>query len=39
LFVTVRDIDNPVWRISMFEADDRARWSEILRQHVDERAA
>lgn len=39
LFMTVRDIDNPVWRISMFEADDRARWSEILRQQLEERAA
>lgn len=39
LFVTVRDIHNPVWRISMFEAEDRARWSEILRQQLDERAA
>jgi hypothetical protein len=36
LFVTVRDIDHPLWRISMFEASDRARWSEILRQELSE---
>jgi hypothetical protein len=39
LFLTMRDIDNPEWRVSMFEASDRARWSEILRQEIDERAA
>jgi len=39
LFMTMRDIENPTWRISMFEASDRARWSEILRQQVNERSA
>jgi hypothetical protein len=37
LFLTTRDLDNPEWRVSMFEASDRARWSEILRQEIDER--
>jgi hypothetical protein len=36
LFLTMRDTANPLWRISMFEASDRARWSEILRQQVNE---
>lgn len=36
LFLTVRDIDHPQWRVSMFGADDRARWAEILRQELDE---
>ena len=36
LFLTMRDTENPLWRISMFEARDRARWAEILRQQVDE---
>jgi len=39
LFLTMRDIENPLWRISMFDAGDRARWSEILRQQVNEIAA
>lgn len=39
LFLTMRDLDNPEWRVSMFEASDRAKWSEILRQEIDERAA
>lgn len=38
LFLTVRDIDHPEWRISMYGADDRARWAEILRQEIDEKA-
>jgi len=36
LFMTMRDADHPKWRISMFDADDRARWVEILRQEIDE---
>nr|WP_315392234.1 DUF4755 domain-containing protein [uncultured Duganella sp.] len=36
LFLTVRDVDHPLWRISMFEASDRARWAEILRQELSE---
>lgn len=38
LFLMMRDIDHPQWRISMFGSDDRARWAEILRQELDERA-
>ena len=36
LFLKVRDVDHPLWRISMFEASDRARWAEILRQELSE---
>lgn len=36
LFLTMRDIKHPQWRISMFGSDDRARWAEILRQELDE---
>jgi len=36
LFLTMRDIEHPQWRISMFGSDDRARWAEILRQELDE---
>ncbi len=36
LFSTMRDIEHPQWRISMFGSDDRARWAEILRQEIDE---
>lgn len=36
LFITVRDIDNPVWRINMPDKSDQQRWMEILRQLVNE---
>jgi hypothetical protein len=36
LFLTMRDIEHPEWRISMFGQDDRARWGEILRQELDD---
>jgi hypothetical protein len=36
LFVTVRDIDNPQWRISMHDTAMQARWMEILRQAINE---
>lgn len=36
LFVHVRDIDNPVWRINMLAAQDQQRWMEILRQTVND---
>ena|SRR5471032_2391101 len=39
LFLTVRDIDHPQWRISMFEQRDRARWEEVLRQELSDGAA
>lgn len=36
LFVTVRDINNPEWRISMFDSATRAKWMEILTQEISE---
>lgn len=36
LFVTVRDIDNPKWRVAMSNANTQARWMEILRQSINE---
>jgi hypothetical protein len=36
LFVTVRDIDNPQWRIAMYDVATQARWMEILRQSINE---
>jgi hypothetical protein len=36
LFVTVRDIDNPQWRIAMHSEAMQARWMEILRQSINE---
>lgn len=39
LFLTVRDIAHPLWRISMFDSSDRARWAEILRQELSEGGA
>ncbi|OEZ97973.1 DUF4755 domain-containing protein [Duganella phyllosphaerae] len=36
LFLTMRDIEHPQWRVSMFDASDRARWAEILRQELSE---
>ena len=36
LFVHVRDIDDPVWRINMLAAQDQQRWMEILRQTVND---
>ena len=36
LFVTVRDIDNPKWRIAMGDEKTQARWMEILRQSINE---
>ena len=35
-FVTVRDIDNPKWRIAMSDSNTQARWMEILRQSINE---
>lgn len=35
-FVTVRDIDNPQWRIAMKDKPTRARWMELLRQEINE---
>lgn len=36
LFVTVRDIENPKWRIAMGDSSTQARWMEILRQSINE---
>ena len=36
LFLTMKDVEHPLWRVSMFDASDRARWAEILRQELDE---
>ena len=36
LFVTVRDIDNPQWRIAMYDPAKQARWMEILQQAINE---
>ena len=37
LFVTVKDIENPKWRIAMKDVIIQARWMEILRQEINER--
>lgn len=36
LFVQVRDIDHPVWRIDMPRPADQQRWMEILQQYINE---
>lgn len=36
LFVTVKDVDNPKWRIAMKDEQMQARWMEILRQELNE---
>lgn len=36
-FVTVRDVDNPKWRIAMKDVAMQARWMELMRQEVNER--
>lgn len=36
LFVTVRDIENPQWRIAMYDVATQARWMEILQQAINE---
>lgn len=37
LFLTMRDVEHPEWRVSMFDSSDRARWAEILGQELKER--
>lgn len=32
LFITVKDVDHPEWRIAMYDKNDQARWHEILTQ-------
>jgi hypothetical protein len=36
LFVTVRDIENPVWRIAILDQPLQLKWMEILRQEINE---
>lgn len=36
LFVTVKDVGRPSWRIAMKDRAMRARWMEILQQEVNE---
>ena len=36
LFVTVRDIDNPEWRIAILNRKEQNRWMEILTQLINE---
>ncbi|MGY0651940.1 DUF4755 domain-containing protein [Luteimonas sp. A537] len=35
LFVSVRDIDNPEWRIDMPNENNQKRWMEIMRQSIN----
>lgn len=36
LFVTVKDLERPQWRVAMKEPMVRARWMELLRQEINE---
>jgi hypothetical protein len=36
LFVRVRDVQRPEWRVSMVDRDAQARWMEILDQAINE---
>lgn len=36
LFVYVKDVDHPVWRVEIFKTAEQARWMEILTQCKDE---
>lgn len=36
LFVEVRDIDHPKWRVAMKDERAQSRWMEILRQEINE---
>lgn len=36
LFVVVKDVGNPKWRIAMKDESQQARWMEILRQAINE---
>jgi len=36
LFITVKDIEHPKWRISMVNSQTQSRWMEILRQELNE---
>ncbi|QJE02531.1 DUF4755 domain-containing protein [Massilia forsythiae] len=36
LFLTVKDVDRPGWRVAMKDARTRERWMELLRQEINE---
>jgi hypothetical protein len=35
LFITVRDVDHPIWRIPLLDKTQQNRWMEILRQTIN----
>lgn len=37
MFISVKDIENPVWHIKMMKEADLAKWFEILTQEINER--
>ncbi|WP_426212286.1 DUF4755 domain-containing protein [Massilia sp. TWP1-3-3] len=39
LFVTVKDVERPEWRVAMKDRMARARWMELLRQQINETPA
>lgn len=39
LFVEVRDVERPRWRVAMKDRTTRARWMELLRQEINEGGA
>lgn len=39
LFLTVKDLDRPGWRVAMKDARTRERWMELLRQEINESGA
>ena len=36
LFIQVKDIDNPEWRVAMLNKKEQSRWMEILQQTLNE---
>lgn len=34
-FITVRDVEHPLWRISMFKEADRSRWTDIFKKALN----
>ena len=35
-FVATKDLDNPAWRIEMFDKKEQAKWMEIMQQCINE---
>lgn len=35
LYVRVKDIDNPLWRVNLQDVNDQSKWDEILLQWYD----